>query len=286
MKKINDFINEKLKVTKNSASDTTKIPVAINNADKVYLNKLYKIIQKKVLDEKIDEDGDLSSLVNFYKEYTKNDKKYQTKEMIWTYLFVVLGYDYMFDDSDDERRENGYLSELYDDADPIEEFVYRAAEWANNYSNWYTMRNLKDIILEKLKVTKSSGYKVSLKEFAKERQSLNYPKNYVKLTSNYKMVFINWVEKILLEDDVVDAIPIRGHILYFDGDILRDNIGHNEVDPVVSTELDLTWGEAYMRIVTYYVKNNIFHNCNILLWLKLYFCRALIVYLIINYLYL
>ena len=135
MKRINDFINEKLKVTKNSASDTTKIPVAINNADKVYLNKLYKIIQKKVLDEKIDEDGDLSSLVDFYKEYTKNDKKYQTKEMIWTYLFVVLGYDYMFDDSDDERRENGYLSELYDDTDPIEEFVYRAAEWANNYTN-------------------------------------------------------------------------------------------------------------------------------------------------------
>ena len=135
MKKINDFINEKLKVTKNTNSDTLKIPVAITNADKVYLNKLYKIIQKKVLDEKIDEDGDLSSLVEFYKEYTKNDKKYQTPEMIWTYIFVVLGYDYMFDDSDDERRENGYLSELYDDVDPIEEFVYRAAEWANNYSN-------------------------------------------------------------------------------------------------------------------------------------------------------
>ena len=135
MRKITEFINEKLKVTKNAASDTTKIPVAITNADKDYLNKLYKIIQKKVLDEKIDEDGDLSSLVNFYKEYTKNAKKYQTKEMIWTYIFVVLGYDYMFDDSDDERRENGYLSELYDNADPIEEFVYRAAEWANNYSN-------------------------------------------------------------------------------------------------------------------------------------------------------
>ena len=135
MKKINDFINEKLKVTKNTNSDTLKIPLAITNADKVYLNKLYKIIQKKVLDEKIDEDGDLSSLVEFYKEYTKNDKKYQTPEMIWTYIFVVLGYDYMFDDSDDERRENGYLSELYDDADPIEEFVYRAAEWANNYGS-------------------------------------------------------------------------------------------------------------------------------------------------------
>lgn len=51
------------------------------------------------------------------------------------------------------------------------------------------MKNLKDIILEKLKVTKSSGSKMPLKEFAKERQSLNYPKNYVKLTSSYKMTF-------------------------------------------------------------------------------------------------
>ena len=135
MKKINDFINEKLKVTKNSASDTTKIPVAINNADKVYLNKLYKIIQKKVLDEKIDEDGDLSSLVNFYKEYTKNDKKYQTKEMIWSYISVVLGYDYMFDAHNYDRRGNKRLSELYDDVDPVEEFVYRAVEWANNYGS-------------------------------------------------------------------------------------------------------------------------------------------------------
>ena len=126
------------------------------------------------------------------------------------------------------------------------------------------MKTFKQHILEKLRVTKSSEYTLTLKEFAKERQSLNDPKNYVKLTSNYKMVFINWVEKMLVEDDVVDAIPIRGHILYFDGDILRDNLAHNEVDPVVSTELDLTWGEAYMRIVTYYVKNNIFNNCNIL----------------------
>ena len=125
------------------------------------------------------------------------------------------------------------------------------------------MKTFKQHILEKLRVTKSSEYTLTLKEFAKERQSLNDPKNYVKLTSNYKMVFINWVEKMLVEDDVVDAIPIRGHILYFDGDILRDNLAHNEVDPVVSTELDLTWGEAYMRIVTYYVKNNIFDNCNI-----------------------
>lgn len=135
MRKITEFINEKLKVTKNSNSDTTKIPPTIHNIHKEYLNKLYNIIKWKVKREKIDEDGDLSSLVNFYKEYTKNDEKYQTKEMIWAYISNVLGYDYMFDNSNEERRKNRYLSELYDDVDPIEEFVYRAAEWANNYSN-------------------------------------------------------------------------------------------------------------------------------------------------------
>ena len=123
------------------------------------------------------------------------------------------------------------------------------------------MKTFKQHILEKLKISKSSGYKMNnmtLKEFAKERQSLNDPINDVMLTSDYKMTFIKWAEKMLVEDDVVDAIPIRGHILYFDGDILRDNIRDDEIYPPVSTELDLRWSEAYMRIVTYYIKNNIF----------------------------
>ena len=122
------------------------------------------------------------------------------------------------------------------------------------------MKTFKQHILEKLKITKSSGSKMTLKEFAKERQSLNDPKNNVKLTSEYKMTFIKWVEKMLVDDDVVDEIPIRGHILHFDGDILWDNIWYAEIDPPVSTELYLTWGESYMRIVTYYIKNNIFKN--------------------------
>ena len=121
------------------------------------------------------------------------------------------------------------------------------------------MKTFKQHILEKLKISKSS-YNMTLKEFAKERQSLNDPINYVMLTSDYKMTFIKWAEKMLVDDGVVDEIPIRGHILYFDGDILWDNIRHDEIDPPVSTELDLRWGEAYMRIVTYYIKNNIFKN--------------------------
>ena len=81
----------------------------------------------------ISEDDDLSELVKYYKEYTKNAKKYQTKEMIWTYISVVLGYDYMFDNSSHERWIKRYLTDLYNEVDPVEEFVYRAVEYVNNY---------------------------------------------------------------------------------------------------------------------------------------------------------
>ena len=56
------------------------------------------------------------------------------KEMIWAYISVVLGYDYMFDNSSHERWINRYLTDLYDEVDPVEEFVYRAVEYANNYN--------------------------------------------------------------------------------------------------------------------------------------------------------
>ena len=123
------------------------------------------------------------------------------------------------------------------------------------------MKTFKQHILEKLKINKSS-YKMTLKEFAKERKSANKSENNYRLTSDIyiKEVFIPWVEETLIEDGVIDAIPIRGHILYFDGDILWDNMMVDEIDPLVSTNLHLTWGEAYMRIVTYYIKNNIFKN--------------------------
>ena len=135
MKKIIDFINEKLKVTKNYTGDTMQVPSTINNKDKEYLNTLYDIIKRMVQLEKISEDDDLSSLVEYYKEYTRNDKKYQTKEMIWAYISVVLGYDYMFDNSSRERWVKRYLTDIYDNIDPVQEFVYRAAEWANNYGS-------------------------------------------------------------------------------------------------------------------------------------------------------
>ena len=135
MRKLNEFINEKLKVTKNYRVDNTVIPSTINDVHKEYLNTLYDIIKKMTLDKGISEDDDLSELVKYYKEYAKNDKKYQTKEMIWAYISVVLGYDYMFDNSSHERWVKRYLRDIYDEVDPVEEFVYRAVEWANNYGS-------------------------------------------------------------------------------------------------------------------------------------------------------
>ena len=135
MRKLNEFINEKLKVTKNYSGDNTAIPPTINDVHKEYLNKLYDIIKKMAIDKGISEDDDLSSLVKYYKEYTKNDKKYQTKEMIWAYISVVLGYDYMFDEHKYDRWGNNCLSDLYDEVNPVEEFVYRAVEYANNYGS-------------------------------------------------------------------------------------------------------------------------------------------------------
>lgn len=135
MRKINEFINEKLKVTKTYRGDNTVIPPTINDVHKEYLNTLYATIKMMALDKGISEDDDLSELVNYYKAYTKNDKKYQTKEMIWAYISVVLGYDYMFDNSSRERWTKRYLKDIYDEVDPVEEFVYRAVEWANNYGS-------------------------------------------------------------------------------------------------------------------------------------------------------
>lgn len=131
------------------------------------------------------------------------------------------------------------------------------------------MKTFKQHILEKLKV-KHNISKMTLTEFNETRKSLNRKENNFKLVSQYDMkdMFINWVEQMLIEDGVIDEIPFGGfmkHIIRFDGDILIDNIVDSEIDPPVSTELYLTWGEAYMRVVTYYVKYDVFDDdCNLI----------------------
>lgn len=131
MKNLKDTILEKLKVSTN-VKDTTKIPDTITYVDKKFLNDIYEELKTMAAHEELSEDDDLSDLVNHFKEKTKNDKKYQTKEMLWVYISIVLGYDYMFDDDDMDRFDQGYLSYDWDQVDPIDEFVYRAVYDANN----------------------------------------------------------------------------------------------------------------------------------------------------------
>ena len=131
MKNLKDTILEKLKVSTN-VKDTTKIPDTITYVDKNFLNDIYEELKTMASHEELSEDDDLSDLVNHFKEKTKNDKKYQTKEMLWAYISIVLGYDYMFDNDDMDRFDQGYLSYDWDSVDPIDEFVYRAVYDANN----------------------------------------------------------------------------------------------------------------------------------------------------------
>lgn len=131
MKNLKDTILEKLKVSTNF-KETTKIPDTITYADKKFLNDIYEELKTMAAHEELSEDDDLSDLVNYFKERTKNDKKYQTKEMLWSYISIVLTYDYMFDDDDMDRFDQGYLSYDWDQVDPIDEFVYRAVYDANN----------------------------------------------------------------------------------------------------------------------------------------------------------
>lgn len=131
MKNLKDIILEKLKVNTNF-KETTKIPDTITYVDKKFLNDIYEELKTMAAHEELSEDDDLSDLVNHFKEKTKNDKKYQTKEMLWAYISIVLGYDYMFDDDDMDRFDQGYLSYDWDQVDPIDEFVYRAVYDANN----------------------------------------------------------------------------------------------------------------------------------------------------------
>jgi hypothetical protein len=126
-----NLVYEKLKVS-NNFKDTAKIPDTITYVDKKFLNGLYEELKMMAAHEELSEDDDLSNLVNHFKERTKNDKKYQTKEMLWSYISIVLTYDYMFDEEDMDRFDQGYLSDDWENVDPIEEFAYRAAFDVNN----------------------------------------------------------------------------------------------------------------------------------------------------------
>lgn len=256
MKNLKEHILEKLKVTKTGPMELSfeqlrkamldcKERNKISNRFSVSLNT--GEFKKDPLYTKLNRQNPITSILYREDEYDKDNG--------WLKLILCDPSSKMASYEVVEIADNQDLHKVLSD-----ETIERIFNYLENVNN----------ITEKLKVTKSSVHKMTLKEFAEERKSLNQKENNFKLVSQYDMkdMFINWVEKMLVEDGVIDEIPFGGfmkHILRFDGDILIDNIVDGEVDPPVSTEMYLTWGEAYMRIVTYYIKNNIFTEPGIIL---------------------
>jgi hypothetical protein len=124
MKPLKNVILEKLSISNSTKTiQTTKVPDTVSLADKRVFDDIYnKVI---LLGSNIDADkDDLDELEKFVK--TKLPKQLQTKEKIWSYISVVLDFDYMFDEDDMDRFDDGYLHPDWENVDPISEFVYRA----------------------------------------------------------------------------------------------------------------------------------------------------------------
>lgn len=124
MKPLKNVILEKLSISNSTKTiQTTKVPDTVSLADKRVFDDVYnKVI---LLGSNIDADkDDLDELEKFVK--TKLPKQLQTKEKIWSYISVVLDFDYMFDEDDMDRFDDGYLHPDWENVDPISEFVYRA----------------------------------------------------------------------------------------------------------------------------------------------------------------
>jgi hypothetical protein len=124
MKPLKNVILEKLNISNSTKTiQTTKVPDTIPVADKRVFDDIYnKVI---LLGSNLDADkDDMSDLERFVK--TKIPKQLQTKEKIWAYISIVLDFDYMFDEDDMDRFDDGYLHPDWENVDPISEFVYRA----------------------------------------------------------------------------------------------------------------------------------------------------------------
>ena len=85
-------------------------------------NDLKDMATRLNLDPDSDDLGKLETYINHHLP-----KSLRTKEKIWAYISCTLGYDYMFDDSDMDMWDAGYLNSDWEDEDPVSELAYRAA---------------------------------------------------------------------------------------------------------------------------------------------------------------
>lgn len=126
MKNLKDIVLERLVLSKNR-KQTTKIPDSMSGADNKIFNHLFNDLKDMANRLNLDPNSDdLSKLETYINNYLP--KNLCTKEKIWAYISCTLGYDYMFDDSDMDLWDAGYLHPDWEDADPIYELAIRATD--------------------------------------------------------------------------------------------------------------------------------------------------------------
>jgi len=125
MKNLKDIVLERLVLSKNKKPNT-KIPDSMSGADNQVFNRIFNDLKDMANRLNLDPDSDdLSKLETYINHHLP--KNLCTKEKIWAYISCTLGYDYMFDDSDMDLWDEGYLNAEWEDEDPVSELAYRAA---------------------------------------------------------------------------------------------------------------------------------------------------------------
>lgn len=130
MKTLRDIIVEKLKISPSTMKDTTKIPGEISRADENIFKRVYSDLKQLMQQRGVSHYGDTDPYEDLteWENYIKKElpQRLQNKESIWAFISCSLGYDYMFDEEDDVRWDEGYLSQEFEDIDPIYELAFRA----------------------------------------------------------------------------------------------------------------------------------------------------------------
>jgi hypothetical protein len=126
MKNLKDIVLERLVLPKNR-KPATQIPDTMSGADNTIFNRIFKELKDMANRLNLDPDSDdLSKLETYINHHLPQSLR--TKEKIWAYISCTLGYDYMFDDSDMDLWDAGYLHPDWEDTDPIYELAYRATD--------------------------------------------------------------------------------------------------------------------------------------------------------------
>jgi hypothetical protein len=106
----------------------------MSGADNKIFNRIFNDLKDMANRLNLDPDSDdLSKLETYINHYLPQSLR--TKEKIWAYISCTLGYDYMFDDSDMDLWDEGYLNPDWEDVDPVTELAYRATSDAYEERN-------------------------------------------------------------------------------------------------------------------------------------------------------